>query len=66
MYDLPPAGLVIENYLNHSDDINKFQYRKKYIFRPMEGHVFIPCIHDIASGFFEPILVRLQLRRLGS
>jgi hypothetical protein len=60
----PPAGLVVENYLNHSDDITQFEYRKKYIFRPAEGHVYIPCIHDIANGYFEPTLLPPDLLRI--
>ena len=60
----PPSGLVIENYLNHSDDIAKFAYRKKYIFRPAEGHIYIPCIHDIANGYFEPSLLPPDVLRI--
>ena len=60
----PPGGLVIENYLNHSDDITQFEYRKKYIFRPAEGHIYVPCIHDIANGYFEPTLLPPDVLRI--
>ena len=63
-YDAPPSGLVIENYANHSDDISKFAYRKKYIFRPAEGFIYIPCIHDIANGYFEPSLLPADVLRI--
>ena len=63
-FETPPAGLVIENYLNHSDDIAKFEYRKKYIFRPAEGHIYVPCIHDIANGYFEPSLLPPDVLRI--